>query len=249
MDGVKTAGTHQFHSLVEREMLLLDVVAQTLQVSQCGMALVAVVDVFLDAKLLQGQYATDTEQDFLLQTVLPVAAIEAVGDGLVVVAVHLVVGVEQIELDAAHIDTPYVRVYHIISIGHVNHHRLSVLVELALNGQMGEILCLILGNLLSVHRQALREIAEAIEEAHGHHVDITVRSFLQVVASQHAETTAIDFQSGVHTILHREVGHTGTFLIGFHIHVGTEQLVDGLYALHQSLVFHDFLLAFEAQTL
>ena len=47
------------------------------------MTLIAVVDILLDAQLLQGEHTTDTQQDFLLQTILPVATIERVGDGLV----------------------------------------------------------------------------------------------------------------------------------------------------------------------
>ena len=249
VDGIESAGANQLHSLVERQMLLLDIVAEALQVAECGMSLVAVVDVLLDAQLLQRQHASDAQQDLLLQAVLPVAAIERVGDGLVELGVHLVVGVEQIELDASDVHTPHVCVYHIVRIGHVDHHRLSVLVELAHNGQVGEVLCLVFSNLLSVHRQALCEIAEAIEESHGTHVDVRVAGLLQIVACQHAKAAAVDLQGRVHAVLHREIGHRGALLVGLHVHIGAEELIDGLDALHQGLVLHDGLLARKAQSL
>ena len=40
------------------------------------MTLVAVVYVFLDAKLLEHEHTANTEQNLLLQTVLPVATVE-----------------------------------------------------------------------------------------------------------------------------------------------------------------------------
>ena len=47
------------------------------------MALVAMVDVLLDAELLECEHTADTEKNLLLQTVLVVAAIEGVCDRLV----------------------------------------------------------------------------------------------------------------------------------------------------------------------
>ena len=73
--GVEAAGTDQFERLVEAQAFV-DVVAQALQVAQGSVALVAVVDVLLDAQALQQQHAADAEQYLLLQTVLPVATIE-----------------------------------------------------------------------------------------------------------------------------------------------------------------------------
>ena len=82
MYGVERRSLHQFQGFVERETFL-HVVAQTLQVAEGCVTFVAVVDIFLDAEFLQQQHTTNTEQDFLLQAVLPVATIEVVGDGTV----------------------------------------------------------------------------------------------------------------------------------------------------------------------
>ena len=58
------------------------------------MSFVAVIDIFLDAQLLQRQNTTDTEQDFLLQAVFPVTAIQLVSDGTVELAVHFIISIK-----------------------------------------------------------------------------------------------------------------------------------------------------------
>ena len=83
MNSIETTGANQLKSLVEVQTILLDIIAQTLQVAESCVTLVAMVDILLDAQLLQQQHTTDTQQDLLLQTVLPVATLEGVGDGLV----------------------------------------------------------------------------------------------------------------------------------------------------------------------
>ncbi len=169
--GVERRGTNQFECLVECKAALY-VIDETLEVAQCSMALVAVVDIFLYTKFLQRENTADTEQYLLLQAVFVVSAIERMGDGLVVFRVHFVVGIEQIELDAANIHLPYIGVHLIVHVGNVNNQRLAVLVENALNGQRIEVLCIILCNLLAIHRQSLLEIAVTIEETNGTHVYI-----------------------------------------------------------------------------
>ena len=129
MYGIEGRGADKFQSLVECQTTL-DIVAQTLQVTEGGMSLIAVIDIFLDTEFLQQQHTTDTQQDLLLQTVLPVTAIEAVCDGFVEVGVHLVISIEQIELHTTDIDTPYVCMYLIVGVRNINHHRVAVLVEL-----------------------------------------------------------------------------------------------------------------------
>ena len=157
------------------------------------MTLVAVVDVLLDTEFLQQQHTTNTEQDLLLQAVLPVAAVEGVRDGLVELRVELVVGVEQIKLHTAHVDTPHVCVNIIVCVRHIDDERIAVLIELALNGQGVEVLRLVVGNLLAVHREALGEVSKTIHETYGTHVDIRVGGLFHIVAGKHAQTARIDF--------------------------------------------------------
>ena len=75
VDSVKRRSAHELHSLVECQTAL-DIIAQTLQVAECSMTLVAVIYILLDTELLEQQHTTDTEQNLLLQTVLPVTTIE-----------------------------------------------------------------------------------------------------------------------------------------------------------------------------
>ena len=96
---------------------------------------------------------------------------------------------------------------HIIKVRHIDHYLLPILVELALNGQRVEVLCLVFGNLLAFHRETLSEIAIAVEEANTAEVYVRVGSLLQVVAGEHTQTAAVDLQHLVQTVLHGEVGH------------------------------------------
>ena len=54
-------------------------VADALDADERGMSLVAVEHVVLDAQCAQCADTADPEQDFLLEAVLPVAAVEVVG--------------------------------------------------------------------------------------------------------------------------------------------------------------------------
>ena len=94
------------------------------------------------------------------------------GNGTVELRVHVVVGIEQVELDTSDVHTPYKCVYLIVAIRHINDHLVAVLIQLTLDRQRVEVLCVVFGNLLSVHGKALREIAETIEETYCAEVDI-----------------------------------------------------------------------------
>ena len=247
MASVETASTHKLESLVEGQSFV-DIVTEALQVAQCGVTFVAVVDVFLDAELLQREHTANTQEDFLLQTVLPVAAVESVGDGLVELGVHLVVGIEQIERDATHIDAPYVSVNLIVHVRNIDNQGIAIGIELTLHGERVEVLCFVVGYLLALHVQALSEIAETIQETDSTHVDIAVGGLFQIVAGKHAQTARIDLKNLVQAVLHAEISHGGTLGVGFHIHVLTEELIDVLHVFHDFLILHNLGLAVIAQT-
>ena len=233
--GVERRSAYEFDGLVERESAF-HIVADTLYVDKGCMSFVAVVYVFADAQTLECQHTADTQQDFLFEAVFPVATIKLMCDGAVELAVHVVVRIEQVKCDSAHIDTPYVGVYVVVQIGYVNHQVLSVLIEHLVDGQLSEVLGLVVGNLLSVHRQRLREVSIAVEETDGAEVDIAVGGFFQVVACQHAQTAGIDFQHMVQPVLHAEVGYRRTFRIRFYIHIGAELCIDVVHAAQDGLV-------------
>ena len=110
----------------------------------------------------------------------------------------------------------------VVEIGNIDDHRCAVLVHLLLDGERAKVLCLVVGNLLAIHCEALCEVAVAIEETNGTHIDIGVGCFLDVVAGKHTQTAAVDLQGRVDAVLHAEVGYRGTCVVGLHIHILTE---------------------------
>ena len=170
-------------------------------------------------------------------------------DRLVKLRVHVVVGVEQIKLHTTNVSHPYRSVNLIVGVRNINNQRISVLVVNTLYGDRVEVLSLVLGNLLSVHAQSLGEVTETIEETNGTHVNVAVRSLLHIVTGKHTETTRINLQCRMDTILHAEVCYRRTRSVGLNIHVLTERLVNTLNALHQSLILHNLLLTIKAQAL
>ncbi len=203
--GVESRSAHQLESGVEVETLLLHIVGKTLEVEKCGVAFVCVIYLRLDAEFLEREHTADTEQILLLDTVFPVTAIELVGDGTVKLAVHVKVCVEQIELHAAHIHTPDVAVDDAVVIRHLKYHGVAVLLKHLLDGELVEVLGLVVGYLLAVDAECLGEIAVTVEKADGGHVDARVGCFLDIVAGEHTEAAGVDFETVAETILHGEI--------------------------------------------
>ena len=237
--GVERRGTHEFEGFVERKAALHEVY-ETLHVAKGGVALVAVVNVFLNAELLQGEHTADTEEVLLLDTVFPVAAVEGVRNSAIVFRVQFIVGVEQVEGHAAYVGTPKGSVNHEVGIRHVDNHLVAVLVEHALNGQAVEVLSLVVGNLLAVHRERLREITIAVEETYGYHVHIAIGGFLQIVAGKNAKAARINFKHVVQTIFHAEISHRGTLGIRLFSHVSMKVCVHLVHAGEEFLVLRKF---------
>ncbi len=77
---VEARCAHYLKGGVEVEMVVLYIVNQTLEVEQGCVAFVAVVELALDAEFLEHEHTADTEHVFLLDTVLPVAAVELMGN-------------------------------------------------------------------------------------------------------------------------------------------------------------------------
>ena len=98
------------------------------------MSFVAVINIFLDAQLLQRQNTADTQQNLLLQTVFPVTAIQLVSDGTVELTVHFIVCIKQIEGDASYIYSPHISMHVVIQIRNIHHHLLSILVQYTIDG-------------------------------------------------------------------------------------------------------------------
>ena len=221
MAGIERRCAHHFQCFrnVQSALYIID---QTLHVDQCGMSFVAVVNLFGDAQFFQHQHTADTEHNLLFQTIFPIAAIELVRDGTIPLAVHLHVGVEQIERHAPYSHAPNVGIHRTSGIRHFDHQRLAIFVLHLRDGQTVEVLRLVVGHLLTVHRQRLCKVTVAIEETDGRHVDIAVGRLFQVVAGQNTQTSRIDFQVVGQAVFHAEIGHRRFFRGRFRIDVSAK---------------------------
>ena len=127
----------------------------------------------------------------------------------------------------------------IVHVRYIYHHGLAVLVHLLFDGEAAEVLCFVVGNLLTVHGEGLREVAEAIEETDSTHINIGVGSLLDVVTGEDTETAGVDLQRLVQAILHAEVCYAGTVCAGLDIHVSTELIIDVIHLLDDGLVLSE----------
>ena len=226
---------------------MVDHFADALDADEGGVSLVAVIDVVPDAQLAQGADAADAQQDLLLEAVLPVAAVEVVGDLAVLLEVGLEVGVEQVEVRAAHLAFPDARRERAAREGDGDRHPAAGVVAHGRNGQLVEVLRFVGGLLRPLGREPLREVAVAVEQAHGGHRHVLVRSLLEVVAGQDAQTARIDLQRRMESVLHREVGDRRGLRVGLFVHVVAELRVHGVELREEVRVVLELFEPFDAQ--
>ena len=188
MYSIQRRCTHQFDSLIVRQTFCY-IVTDTLNIDQCCMSFVTVINFFLDTQFLQCQDTTDTEQNFLFQTVFPVTTIKLVSDRTVEFTVHFIVRIQQIERDTSHIHAPYKRMNKVIQIRNIHNHLITILVHYTFDRQLAEVLSFVVGNLLTIHRESLCKVTVTIQETDCAKVYIAVRSLFQVVAGKNAQTT------------------------------------------------------------
>ena len=203
------------------------------------MSLVAMVDVGLDAQSLEQQHAADAQQVLLLDAVLPVATVELVGDLAVIVAVLVDVGVQQIKGHTAHIGLPHVDIDVAAGVRHFMNQLISMLVEDRLDGKLVEVLGLVVGNLLSIHRQGLGKVTIAIQEPHGGHVDTAVAGLLDIVTGKDTQATRIYLEGVAQAVLHAEVGNRREVGAQRLLHVFLIELVGAVDAGHHGRILLD----------
>ena len=137
----------------------------------------------------------------------------------------------------------------IVHIRNINDQRVAISIELTLNRQRVEVLGLVVGNLLTVHRKALSEIAETIEETYCAHVYIRIGSLFHIVAGKHAQATRVNLKGRMNAILHAEISNRRTSIVRSNVHIGTELSTYILDELHECLIFKYFFLALILQAL
>ena len=192
--------------------------------------------ILLDAQFLECQHTTDTEQDLLFDTVLPVASIELVGDLTIPFAIELIIGIQQIQVHAAYGYLPEVCFDGATRIRNLDHHIRPVLFFHLGNRQVVEVLRLVVRDLLAFRTQGLGEITIAIEETDGSHIDVAVRRLFDIVAGENTQTTRVDLEYVRQTILHREISDRRFLLVFRRIHIGAEVRVNGIQMVHEFCV-------------
>ncbi len=153
------------------------------------------------------------------------------------------VGVEQEEVRTAHLALPDACRKGAAREGDLDGHPVVLRVADGGDGELLEILGLVGRLLRAVGRQTLGEVTVAVEQTHGDHRNVLVRSLLQVVAGQNAQTARVDLQRRVQTVLHREVGDGRDLRIGLFIHVCGELAVHGVKHRQEALVVLQFVQA------
>ena len=236
MNCIKRRSANQLDSLIECQSGSY-VVADTLNIDQCSVSFVTMINVFFDAQCFQRQDTTDTQQDFLFQTVFPVATIKLVSNRTVEFAVHFIIRIQQIQRNASYIYAPYVSMYIIVQIRNIHYQRLTICIHHTIDRKLTEVLCLVVSNLLSIHRQRLSKVAITVQKTYCTKIYIAVRSFFQVVASQYTQTTGIYFQDAAQTIFHAEIGNRRTFCIRFHVQIISEFCINFIHSSQNHLIF------------
>ena len=232
MNSVERCCTHNLKCLVEAQTVLLHHVNQTLQVEQSGMTLIAMIDISFDTQSFKQQHTADAQQIFLLDAILPVATIEFVGDLAVILAIEVDVGVKQIECHTAHIGFPHIGIDDAAGIRHLMNQLIAVLIKNRLDGELVEVLRLVVGDLLTVHRERLSEITVTVQEAHRGHVDATVTRLFHIVARKNTQATRIDLERIAQAIFHAEIGYRRQVLAQWLLHVFLIQLIGAVDASH-----------------
>ena len=240
--------TDNLQSLAEREVFGCNQLADTLDADECSVALVAVVNLLFDTYGTECADTTDTEQQLLFQTVLPVAAVEVVSDAAIVLAVELVVGVEQVEVGTSYLALPDTGGNHTAGHCNLNAYPRAIGVTNGRDGEFVEVLCLVGCLLLSEVREFLSEVTVAVQKTYCNHLHILVTGLFDVVTCEDTQTTRVDFERRVQTVLHAEISDFGShsiFLLG---HVGLEVSPNSVHLCEELVVALQLFQTVVAQT-
>ena len=166
-----------------------------------------------DAHRSQRADAADAQHDLLHQPHLDVAAVELIGDVLVLLAVGRNVGVEQIERDAPDLHLPDLHPDGTPRKVECDAERLALRVAHRLEGHVVEIVVGIALLLPAVGIERLPEVALLVEQAHRDKRQTQVAGRFEMVAGEHAEAARVDRQTLREPELHTEIGDTYVGLV------------------------------------
>ena len=150
------------------------------------------INLRVESELSESADTADAEEEFLLETVLPVAAVKVVCHLTVLVNVGLVIGVEEVKVCTSDSNLPDAGSEVPSRECDTGGKPVAVLVHNRLGRNLGEILGIISGHLVSLGGKHLGEITVTVEKTNCHEVDVHVTGLLEVVSGQDAESSGID---------------------------------------------------------
>ena len=206
------------------------------------------VDLRIDAEISEGPDAADSEQKFLLKTVLPVAAIEVIGHLTILRRVCLIVSVKQIEVGTTHGHLPETGCDRATREGHVCGHPVTLRVHDRLCRDLCEVLRVVTGDLLALTGDDLGEVAVTVQKSDSHKVDVHIAGLLEVVTGQKSKTSGVYLQRCVKTIFHTEICDRRVGALGLECHIGVELVHHGLEFAEEGLILCQSLEPLEAHS-
>ena len=158
------------------------------------------------------------------------------GDLTIPLAVHLVIGIQQVQVHTAYRYFPEISLHRATRIRNLYNHVRAVLLLHLRDRQVSEVLRLVVSDLLTFRRERLGEITVTVEETDCGHIHVAIRCLFDVVARQDTQTAGINIQHVGQTVLHREISDGRFFLVFRGVHVRAEL---GIYLVQ---LFHELLI-------
>jgi hypothetical protein len=151
-------------------------------------------------------YASDAQNDFLLEADFRPALIQAAGKEAVFVLIRIEVRVQQEKINVPYAEAKRPQMHGIRTAVHRDHERVSVRVEDRFERMPCDVdrrIFRLLGQLLV---EVLLEIAIAKEKADSRQWDTSIGGGFEVIARQDAEAPGVHGKALVKTELHAEIG-------------------------------------------
>src|SRR5574344_1630663 len=106
MSGEQTGSPHYFQSLLEIQLIGLNIFTQSLQASKCGVTFIAMIHSRIEAQVSEGPHSAYAKQQFLFKPILPISSIEVIGYLPVFRDICLIIRIHKIEIRTAYSHLP-----------------------------------------------------------------------------------------------------------------------------------------------
>ena len=213
------------------------------------MSLIAMINLRVDAQCAESADTADTEKKLLLESVLPVAAIEVICHLTVFFNVRFIVSIKEIEVSSADCHFPDAGRDGPSRECHASGNPVAVLVHYRTCRNLGEVLCVIFSHLVTLCGKHLCEIAVTVKQTHSHKVNVHVTCLFQVVTGKNTETARIDAERRIQTVFHTEISDGRVFSLGLKCHIIIEFLHDALVLAHECRILAESLESLQADSI